>query len=316
MPGRLARWLPAGLALLAVGAAGACHVPPSRETNSYYMARNGSSDASSLGCANSVKTGRMTMLFGAPTTVGGSYGATVWSRPDMPVQDIQETVKNFARGYAYCRSDSSFVLQIGVGTSNSGLDARTTQWASAHGAAWAGAVRDLAAWAQRYHPGVVQVYGAWDPEPSWSSFAKADAWINGYDATSGRRALFVNASADGCSTGDATNRPCNNGWNQWALWHVAWEHDPSLPIPQIYRTDAAQAAQWKNIDLWGTVNRADGIYFYGALAQSGACAQVGGCTGTDNTPHQAHDQLLWLLNSDPRTAQDEVGTMTGMWWNS
>jgi hypothetical protein len=313
---RLHRWLPAVVATLAIGVAGSCHVPASYETNSYYMARNASSDATALGCFNSGKSGRMSLFFGAPTVVSGTYGATAWSRPDMRIADIQNTVKAVIRGYAYCRSNRSFVLQIGVGTSNSAIDGRTTSWLHAHGAAWARGVRDLAAWANTYYPGVAQVFGAWDPEPGYSSFSKADAWINGYDATSGRRAMFVNASADGCSWRRADNSACDNGWNQWAMWHVAWQHDPSLPIPQIYRTDGIQATQWKYIDLWGTLAKGDGMYFYGVLAQSGACSQVGGCAGIDNTPHEAHDQLLWVLNSDSRTAQREIPTMTNLWWNS
>jgi hypothetical protein len=313
---RLVRWLAAVLAALAVGAAGSCHVAPNYETNSYYMARNTPAEATALGCDNGDKSGRMTLFFGAPTMVSGSYGAAVWSRPDMRGQDIQRTIKDFIRGYVFCRANRSYVLHIGMGTSNSAIDGRSASWVYAHGAAWARAVRDLASWANTYYPGVVQVFGAWDPEPSWSSFAKADAWINGYDATPGRRALFVNASSDGCSWTRADNSACNNGWNQWALWHIAWQHDPSLPIPQIYRTDGVQAQQWRYIDLWGTVVKRDGMYFYGAMAQSGACAQVGGCSGTNNTPHQAHDQLLGAVNSDGRTAQHQLQSMTNVYWNS
>jgi hypothetical protein len=313
---RPARWLAAGLAALAIGAAGSCHVPPAYETSSYYMARNGASDASALGCYNSGRSGRMTMFFGSPTVARGGYGATAWGAPDMHVWDVQQTVMNFIRGYAYCRQNPGFVIQIGVGTSNSGLDGRSSAWIQAHGRAWADAVRSVAAWAATYYPGVAQVYGAWDPEPSWSTFAAADAWMHGYDSAPGRRAMFVNAAADGCSTTTATNQPCNNGWNQHRVWHLSWEHDPALPIPQIYRNDGAQARQWQLIDLWATVNRGDGMFFYGAMAQSGACAQVGGCAGIDNTPHEAHDQLLWWLNTDSRTAQRGLQTMTNVHWNS
>jgi hypothetical protein len=313
---RLVRWLPAVVAALAIGAAGSCHVPPNYETNSYYMARNSPADASALGCYNSSKSGRMTMFFGAPVEARGGYGAAVWGAPDMHVWDIQNTVMDFIRGYAYCRQNPGFVIQIGVGTSNSGIDGRTGAWLNAHGAAWADAVNGLAAWANYYYPGVAQVFGAWDFEPSWSSFAAADAWMHGYDGAPGRQALFVNASADGCSLSNADNGPCNNGWTQSAVWHLAWQHDPSLPIPQIYRTDGVMAAQWKLIDLWATVNTGDGMYFYGVMAQSGACGQVGGCAGTNNTPHQAYDQLLWWLNSDSRTAQGELQTMTNVYWNS
>jgi hypothetical protein len=316
MPERPARWLVALFCALAIGAAGSCHRPPYAQTRSYYMARNSTAAATQLGCANDDKSGRMTLFFGAPTVVAGGYGATAWGAPDLRMADIENVVKNVIRGYAYCRDHPSFRLQIGVGTSNSGIDARAAAWRQGHGYAWATSVRNLAAWANRYYAGFAQVYAAWDFEPSWSTFASAESWMHGYDGRPGRQLTFVNASADGCSTTKADNNACNNGWNQQRVWHLAWQHDPSLPIPQIYTNSGTQARQWKLIDLWATANTGDGMYFYGTLTQSGACRQVGGCSGTSNTPHQAHDQLLWWLRSDSRTTQPSLQTMMDVSWNS
>ena len=316
MPERPARWLAAVFCALAIGAAGSCHRPPYAQTRSYYMARNSAGAATQLGCANGDKSGRMTLFFGAPTVARGGYGATAWGAPDMHLWDIENTIKNVIRGYAYCRRSPNYRLLIGVGTSNSGIDARSAAWRQAHGYAWATSVRALAAWANYYYPGIAQVYGAWDFEPSWSSFPSADNWMHGYDSRPGRQLVFVNASADGCSTTKADNNACNNGWNQQRVWHLAWQHDPSLPIPQIYTNSGTQARQWKLIDLWATANTGDGMYFYGTLTQSGACRQVGGCSGTSNTPHQAHDQLLWWLRSDSRTTQPSLQTMMDVSWNS
>jgi hypothetical protein len=313
---RPARWLAAAFCALAVGAAGSCHKPPYAETNSYYMARNSSPDAAALGCYNGGKSGRMTLFFGAPTEARGGYGATAWGATDLHMWDIENTVMDVIRGYAYCRQNAGFRLQIGIGTSTSGINGRSGAWLRAHGNAWATSVRNVAAWANYYYPGVAQVYGAWDFEPSWSSFETADAWMHGYDGRPGRQPMFINASADGCSTTKADNNPCNNGWNQHRVWHLAWEHDPSLPIPQIYTNSGTQARQWKLIDLWATANTGDGMYFYGTLSQYGACRQVGGCSGTSNTPHEAHDQLLWWLQTDSRTTQPSIDTMTDVNWNS
>ncbi|HEX6425997.1 MAG TPA: hypothetical protein VFZ79_21065, partial [Acidimicrobiales bacterium] len=77
-----------------------------------------------------------------------------------------------------------------------------------------------------------------------------------------------------------------------------------------------QARQWQLIDLWATTAVGDGMYFYGTMSQHGACRQVGGCAGIDNTPHQAYDQLLWWLNSDRRTAQTDIEAMTDVNWNT
>jgi hypothetical protein len=313
---RPARWLAAGLCVLMIGAAGSCHKPPSAETRSYYMGRTALDDAAALGCFNGDKNGRMTLFFGAPTAVRGTYGATLWGAPDLTIAEIGERVKNVVRGYAYCRGNSSHRLLIGMGTSNSAIDGRSDAWVRAHGAAWSTYVEALSAWATRYFPGHVRIHGAWDFEPSWSTFAKAEQWMHGYDGNAGRRLMYANASADGCPTSTATNGPCNNGWNQHRVWHLAWEHTPSMPMPQIYTNSGNQAHQWQLIDLWATSAAGEGMYFHGSMTQYGACRQVGGCNGTNNRPHTGNDQLMWWLNSNSRTAQADVPTMTDMNWNT
>ena len=287
-------------------------------TSSYYMAKATAPDASRLGCFNAGASGRMTLFFGAPVSVGGHYGATLWGAPDRNTAQIAQTVQNFVRGYAYCRTNSRQRLLIGVGTSNSAIDHHSDSWIQGHGQAWATMVRNLQAWAGRYYPGHAQIYAAWDFEPSWSTFAKADKWMHGYDITPGRRPLYANASADGCPTTTATNGPCNNGWTQNRVWHLAWRHAPAMPIPQIYATSGVNAHQWQLIDLWATTAQRDGMYFYGTMSQAGACQQAGAsaCPRTDNSPTAAHNFLLSWLRSDPRTSQPSVDTVTDIRWNS
>ena len=313
---RPARWLAAVFCALAIGAAGSCHKPPSAETRSYYMGRTAVADATQLGCFNAGKSGRMTLFFGAPAAIGSGYGATLWGAPDLSAHQVGERIKSFVRGFAFCRTNPSHRLLIGMGTSNSGINVRTDAWLRAHGATWARTVRALAAWAGANYPGHAQITAAWDFEPSWSSFAKAEQWMHGYDSSPGRQLLYANSSADGCPTSSAANGPCNNGWNQQRVWHLAWQHDPSLPFPQIYTNSGNQAHQWQLIDLWATTAARDGMYFYGSMTQYGACRQAGGCSGTSNTPHQGNDQLRWWLNSDRRTAQADVPGMTDMNWNT
>ena len=43
---------------------------------------------------------------------------------------------------------------------------------------------------------------------------------------------------------------------------------------------------------------------------------VGGCNGTNNSPHTGNNQLTWWLNTNARTAQADVPTMTDMHWNT
>jgi hypothetical protein len=140
--------------------------------------------------------------------------------------------------------------------------------------------------------------------------------MNGYDSTPGRRNLYANASADGCPQQYTWNGPCDNGWNQNGIWHLAWQHAPSLPIPQTYATSGANAHQWQLIDLWRKIAAGDGMYFYGTMTQAGACAQNGGCSGTNLAPHAAHDFLAAWLATDVRTNQDQIPEMTDLSWYS
>ncbi len=309
------RWLLPALCAVVLGA-GACQSAPTPATSSYYMAKATPADASQLGCYSANRSGRMTLFFGAPVAVNGRYGATLWAAPDRDTAQIAQTVQSFIRGYAYCRTNTSLRILVGVGISNSTIDRDTTGWVTNHGKAWASMAGSLHRWAAKYYPGYAQVYGAWDFEPSWSSFAKADAWMNGYSATAGRPLLFANSSADGCPTTTATNGPCNNGWNQQTVWHLAWQHQASLPMPQIYATSGVNAHQWQLIDLWATVYKRDGMTFVGTMSQLGACRQTGWCTRTDNSPTAANAFLRWWLNTDGRTWQRTVASMTDVRWNS
>jgi hypothetical protein len=306
-----------------VAAVSACEPAPAADkhpswiTRSYYMGNGSGEPARNLGCLNGDKQGRMTLFFGAPTTVSGTYGATLWGAPNRTTGQIAATVREFARGYVFCRQSSSYRLLIGVGTSNSSIDSKSDQWVYGHGRAWATMVRDLSAWASQTYPGHVRIYGAWDAEPSWSSYAKADRWMHGYDDVSGARPLHANNSADGCPQRSSENGSCNNGWNQRAVWHLSWQHDPALPIPQIYATSGANARQWHMLDAYGYRHHRDGMTFFGVMSQWTACRQTSSsCSGINATPHEAYDMLLRELHTRDYTRQASMPGMTDIRWHS
>jgi hypothetical protein len=302
--------VPASSGLLTAAEAGALF-----QTRSYYIASPGPESIRYLGCTNGDTQGRNTLFFGAPVAVGGTFGATLWGGADRTTEQIGDLVRDYVRGYVWCRRSSSFQLMVGMGTSTSAIDAKADDWLSGHGGRWAAVVADVNAWAERYYPGVARVYAAWDAEPSWSTPQKADSWMRGYDGFPGRRALHANFSADGCPRDGSSNGGCNNGWNQFWVWNLAWRYDPSLPFPQIYATSGVNGRQWQQIDLYGAIHHGDGMHFWGALSQQGACRQVGGCHRTDSSPQQAHDFLLWHLNTDHRTRQPVIETASDMHWH-
>jgi hypothetical protein len=289
---------------------------PSWITRSYYMADGGGARARNLGCANGDKQGRMTLFFGAPTVVAGTYGVTLWGAPNRTTAQVAATVKEVVRGYAECRRDPSYRLLIGVGTSNSAIDGKSADWVIRHGQAWGTIVRNLAGWAAAHYPGHVRMYGAWDAEPSWASFEKTNLWMHGYDDVPNVPALHTHNSADGCPRSSSNNGSCNNGWTQYRLWHVSWEHAPALPMPQIYATSGVNAKQWHMLDAYGFRNRGRGMTFYGVMSQHEACARAGGCPGTDATPSQSHDFLLRELWTRDYTRQASLPGMTNIRWHS
>jgi hypothetical protein len=285
------------------------------ETRSFYIANPSPDAVRHRGCGQGDIRGRMTLFFGAPVAVGPAVGATLWGGADQATVQIGELMKEFVRGYAYCRQSPGHQLLVGMGTSTSRIDGRPDEWLVLHGRHWAQVVADVAAWADHHYPGVARVYGAWDPEPSWSQTGKAEAWMRGYDGHPGRRAVHVHASADGCPRDASNNGACNNGWRQHHLWRLAWQYDPALPMPQIYATSGVNARQWQKIDEYGAVHMRDGMVFTGVMAQASACLQVGGCAGTNITAGQAHDFLLWYLNTSPHTAQPEIENATDIQWH-
>jgi hypothetical protein len=186
-----------------------------------------------------------------------------------------------------------------------------------HGRAWGFAVRDVAAWADRYYPGAAKVYGGWDAEPSWSTPGNAERWMQGYNSVPGRRPLHDHFSADGCSRSKADGGACNNGWTQYHLWRLSWQYDPALPMPQIYATSGVNARQWQKISEYGARVHHDRMVFGGAMSQYAACKQVGpgGCRLVDNTPQAARSLFLRYLNLHPLTRQPTMETVTDMAWH-
>ncbi|HEX2186591.1 MAG TPA: hypothetical protein VHN78_13910, partial [Chloroflexota bacterium] len=261
----VAAWVPAPLPTPSPAAPASAS--PLFWTRSFYIANADRGAMRNLGCAHRDMAGRTSLFFGSPTVVQGTYGATLWGGANQTVAQVGELMQEFVRGYVACRRNPRNQLFVGMGTSNSAIDGKSDAWLLGHSVTWAETIKGLHAWANRYYPGVIRVYAAWDAEPSWSTPWKAEVWMRGYAATGGRRGLQANFSADGCPQRGAGNGGCNNGWNQHHLWNLAWRFDPSLPMPQIYARTGANARQWQQIDLYGARSHGDGMVFWGPMSQ-------------------------------------------------
>lgn len=298
-----------GLLQLLAPAASAASFDPGYRTYSYYVSNKVSWDnLNSLGCdtGNMSRNGRMTLFFGSPTTVDGTYGATLWGASNRTVDGVRNLVRAFVRGYDRCASGGVF-LEVGVGISNCdisshpGADAdycsasHSDSWVTGHGRAWGAMVSGLQSWAvNNGHTGRVSMRGAWDMEPGYAGYNRSENWMDGYDSGSGGQPLFANFSADGCPTSGADSGTCNNGYNMHRMWHLSWQHGPSWPVPQIYVS--SQSWQWYGISRHGYYydNGAD-LYFFGVL----------GARGYDTAP-QARSMLLDKLRRDSHVNQADI----------
>ncbi len=234
---------------------------------------------------------------------------------DVSLASARLMAEQFARGYWVCTgSDLASTVYVAIGTNNC-----TGTITSSAGAAMA--AQAYAGWQNVQNNGWSQgfVIGANDFE-SWAgancstpSPAAARAWIDGYNGAT-NKVFFVNyGSADGCPTTRVPSASeCNAGLPAETIWRVSWSGF-AYPLPEIYTTSGTQASQWKYLSLYSYLNHGSKFTFKGVMTQSGACAQVGGCTGTNNSPTTGWNQLNTAVDSDSRTATNPDGPTDIRW---
>lgn len=215
-------------------------------TYSYYMRNTNTSGAYTLG-VNQCKVDKsgghgshVVMDWGRQYDSSGDtvdFSNTVVSRAS-----ILSMVWWYARGYWDCDNGSG-TGTIAIGTSN--YDGTSSSYGSAWGSLVSSARSSVSSsgWGSR-----VAVMGANDIEPGWSSASSAIAWANSFGSAGGGSYIDY-GSADGCPESSYGNGSCNNGWNQYDVWYVAWGASPALVTPEIYYS--ANALQWTMISEYG-----------------------------------------------------------------
>lgn len=243
------------------------------------------------------------LMFGQATDEIGNYGTYIYDNnaTGVTVSQIADFAQQFGWGYWNgVQGEPNSTLTVVIGTGNSGN--RTYYYG--HGDAWARMVNSV----QQYYVNngianqVTAVAGS-DMEMDWNTPGITRSWVDGY-AGARQQQMYDFGDSGGCpQQGDGTtNGACNNGWTQDDVWYVSWGASPAWPFPQIYRTDGAQADQWKQLSLYAAVSKYGRMYFGGALTQQGSCYQRGCPSTTANSPETGWDQLWYALNSDSRIA--------------
>lgn len=269
----------------------------------------GTRDYNTAGTQNNV----VILFFAQPAYVNGVYGTYIFGGTFKSTTAIGDAAKYFGIGYYACTlSDTSSTVRIVISTSNYG-----SQVTSGHGQAWASMANSVnQSLIDGGFSSQASADGGSDIEMGWSSAATAKAWVDGYDVTN-QRFMFNTGDAAGCPQSGSSSSPgaCNNGWTQQDVYYVSWQASPSVPLPQIYRNDSAQAKQWQQVKLYGFLRYSSAMHLQGSLTQWNACQEVGCDASIDNTPSQGWQQLYDQLNSDSRTAQSLTWS-TDVSWNN
>jgi hypothetical protein len=272
---------------------------PPRASTSQYMYSVSSAASYWTGCqwASNGETGLVILNFGQPRTSGKppAYGTTIYgpSQAFVSLDDIKGAVQTFAYGYFNCDGSD---IELAVGTTNfSGTEGTVT---FGHGRAWALMVNEISDYvASQQWGSVVDIFGAIDIEPDWSSVSAGREWVNGY-ASVWERPYYNFGTAEGCTFDLAFdgsfNDDCNNGWTQDDIWYVSWYVTPAFVIPEIYATTGDNAKAWRNLRVRNY------MLISGALTQFRACLQNPNdpsCPGANNTPAEGWSQLYFYLNN-------------------
>ncbi|MFZ5854020.1 MAG: hypothetical protein ACOYXS_05860 [Chloroflexota bacterium] len=250
--------------------------------------------------------GLVILDYGLPKKSGSTYGASAFGGNGgfASTTQIRNAAVEFAHGFWVCTgANTSAHVTIALGTSNnSQVGGLANADITAHGQAWATMVNSINSdLVSHGYSSQASAAGADDIEVSWSTYARAKLWVDGYNG-SHQYPMYDYGDAAGCPSSGATSAPAPCGsWNQDNLYYVSWGSPAAFAEPEIYREDGIQASQWQQISKYATLAGKSRIGFSGSLTQHGACAG-GGCSGTNNTAAAGWQQLHDRVDSDAATS--------------
>jgi hypothetical protein len=292
--------------------------PPPATTSWYVVDEFPYSWFSDLGrrYGRSGQSGVVIFDFGQPAREYGLYGTLLNDHvTDQFISHFQASslVADFAFGWAETAPEAA-KIRVVMGTNNFPPYEVTPPPGpfslQFHGTLWADRIEALNATFMPSFGDRIVFWGGSDIEPDFAPPAGATEWVDGYIARGGTFRYLNYGSADGCPPGSGqggTPIECNNGWSQEDVYYVSWGSTLGEEFPDIYLTDGTNAAQWKNLSLYGYyAHDQEIIGFQGTLTQWQGCdgnpAEPDCATEqTDNPPIQGWAQLRNIIQSDPRT---------------
>jgi hypothetical protein len=264
-----------------------------------------------------ISTGQQVVIiidFGYPDydSTSGQYGTCLLvDNTFHSISEITSLSESFLDGF-YLSSPSGISLTLAIGVNNSDY-CRAGGTSSAHGAAWGQMINNINSWIigppyPSWRDKLV-AWGAIDAEPSYNTATATRAWVDGYASVYNAqlKSNYLDfGSCGGCAYSDCP--ACvPTPWSVDDVWYISWGAVPAYPLPEIYRTDGANADQWYRMSVYAYTNHGQLMKFEGSLTQWNACQEQpdpNGChnIGTDNTEGDGYLQLYYAINADSRTA--------------
>lgn len=250
-----------------------------------FVDKSGALDISrELGCKGAESDGGVIVLAYGKQVTGGTraFGEVT---EHYSYKEILDLTLAYGDGLEACSEHNWTVV---VTTSNYKFAKYTT--AHTWGKEWAEMVNLL----DEAGGSRIRYVGGIDLEPGWGDPEPSMQWLKNYREYA-LAPLWSNASADGCPLIGAGI--CTNGWTTSLMSKAVWDGG-GVAVPQIYRTDGVQAAQWANL---ARINvKAGGSPKFGAVMTQGrACRQLynANCRILKNKPGDAITQLNTFLKS-------------------
>jgi hypothetical protein len=148
-------------------------------------------------------------------------------------------------------------------------------------------------------------------ELGWATFQVTQNWASGYESATSW--FYYDYGDAECPTGAGS---CNNGWTQNNVWQVAYGNRSALALPEIYRDDGTNGAQWQYISKsQGWIGFSGSVTQYQACAVNPSSCYAGTSSATDTVQSQGWAVFWSLLNADPATATSLTWSTDFTWDN-
>lgn len=289
---------------------------------SRYMNTTDTSVAYNAGCLRAYRNeyGTVILDYGRGELQGDTYGVLLLGQNAFAsLSAVDTSLRAFILGFVGC-ADGLDHVTLAIGTNN-GAGSHPAAEITEIGRQWTLMVAGVESYVYlQGFSGRVDVLAANDIEADFGTYASTQAWLAGFDMGAGSppSLAYLNfGTAQGCSTTEVSDALCAlGGWTQERVWEVSWGHHVALPFPEIYREDGTNAAQWQKVALRSALLHASKMIFSGTLSQDAACDYTQDCDidQTHNSMVTAWQQLRFVLNSDPQTANSLQSSASDMGW--